>query len=147
MNIVSVAAILGMILGTAGFVMSLMNYLRDQARVRVILLWDMTDTHTLEKFGFVRVTNIGRRPVFISCVALELPKGFGHSGLMLMNTIGGKRLAEGEELLNEPINYDSIAKYSSGWKRIRAYAIDSTGKKYYSDFPNDKATAPSWVVT
>jgi hypothetical protein len=40
MSIVTVASILGMLLGTAGFVMSLLNYLRNRPCVQVHLEWD-----------------------------------------------------------------------------------------------------------
>jgi hypothetical protein len=42
--ITQVAALLGMVLGTAGLVISLMNYLRDRPRVKVRLKWDMSVT-------------------------------------------------------------------------------------------------------
>jgi hypothetical protein len=45
MSIVAAASILGMVLGTAGFIMSLLNYLRDRPCVRVQLEWD---TKTLD---------------------------------------------------------------------------------------------------
>ena len=35
------AALVGMILGTAGFVLGIVNYLRDRAKVVVKLRWDM----------------------------------------------------------------------------------------------------------
>jgi hypothetical protein len=38
----ALAAMVGMVLGTAGFVMSVMNYLRDRPKVKVFLKWDMT---------------------------------------------------------------------------------------------------------
>ena len=49
-----VASILGMILGTAGFVMSVLSYLRDRPRVKVTLQWDMVDVTTREVRGLVR---------------------------------------------------------------------------------------------
>src|SRR5712691_3992014 len=88
------AAILGMGLGTAGFVMGLLSYLRDRPKVEVFLKWDMADSVTHQKMGIVRVTNIGRRPIYISLVALEPPKGFDVH-LVLKQSLRGSKLSEG----------------------------------------------------
>ena len=40
-TLTDLAAIIGMVLGTAGFVTSLLNYLRDRPKVKVTLKWDM----------------------------------------------------------------------------------------------------------
>src|SRR6266849_8635736 len=86
----ALAAMVGMVLGTAGFVMSLMNYLRDRPKVKVFLKWDMNLIGDASKqMGIVRVTNVGRRPIYISVAALQVPKGFKglkgfkHSHLLL----------------------------------------------------------------
>jgi len=147
MTIISMtAAILGMILGTAGFSISMMNYLRDRPKIRLTLNWDMTETQTRQMFGLVKVTNTGRRPVFISVVALELPKGFKHSHLIVSSSIAGTKLSEGDKPNAHIVNYNELAQYSGEWRKIRAYAEDSTGKKYFSEFPSKTAKSPSWVT-
>jgi hypothetical protein len=139
------ASILGMILGTAGLTVSLMNYLRDRPKVKLSLQWDMTEALTKEKRGLIKVSNVGRRPVFISVVALALPKGMRHSHLLIDTSIGGKKLSEGDAPVGHTVSYPQLAEYSKGWRKIRAYAEDSTGRRYYSRFPPKGTKAPSWV--
>ena len=139
------AAVLGMVLGTAGFVMSLMNYLRDRPRVRVSLHWDMSNTATGEKMGLIRVVNIGRRPIFISIAALELPSGFKHSHLVISDSIKGKKLSEGDGAEGYLVNYKGLQQYAGGWRNIRAYAEDTAAGKYYSKKVDPKVV-PSWVL-
>jgi hypothetical protein len=145
MHLTETAALLGMILGTAGFVMSLMNYLRDRPRVVLDLQWDMTNSQTGEILGLTQTSNVGRRPVFICVVALQLPKGFPLTHLVLIDSLHGAKLSEGDKPMTHIINYQGLSPYSAAWRKIRAYAEDSTGKKYYSDYPKAKAKAPSWV--
>jgi len=139
------ASVLGMPLGTAGFAMSILTYLRDRAMVRITLQWKMQNTKTGETKGLVRVTNSGRRPVFISIVALEPPKGFDHTHLVLEQSIGGTKLGEGEKPMGVLFPYDGLEQYTEVWRKIRAYAEDSTGKRYYSSLPRKDAKAPPWV--
>jgi len=141
----NLVAIIGMVLGTAGFAMSWMSYLRDRPRIRVWLKWDMTDTATGKQIGLIRVTNFGRRPIFTSVVALELPKGFNHSHLVIRNSIQGQKLAEGDAPAVFVVNYENLKQYSGVWRKIRAYAEDSAGKKYWSK-QVERAHVPSWAV-
>jgi hypothetical protein len=87
-----VAALLGMVLGTAGFVIGLMNYLRDRPKVKVHLQWDMVVSGDAagNKMGIVRVTNVGRRPIYISAATLN----------------------EGDAPATFSVNYDSLAQYA-----------------------------------
>jgi hypothetical protein len=144
-GLTATASILGMLLGTAGFVMSILNYLRDRAKVKITLRWNMRIVETGELMGLVRVTNIGRRPVFISVVALEVPKGFEYPYLLLKQSIQGTKLGESEKPLGLPVSYGSLSPYSKVWRKMRAYAEDSTGKRYYSKFPAKGVETPSWV--
>ncbi|HEY5331601.1 MAG TPA: hypothetical protein VIJ79_17110 [Acidobacteriaceae bacterium] len=147
MNTVSlIASVLGMILGTAGLSISLSNYLRDRPKIRVTLKWDMTDAQTGQMFGLAKVTNVGRRPVFISVVALELPKGFARSDLILDTSMAGTKLSEGDKPIAHIINQTDLAQYSVQWQKIRAYAEDSTNRSYFSKPPKKNSKKPSWVV-
>ena len=140
-----IAAITGMILGTAGFVISVLNYLRDRPRVRVTLSWHMVDVHTKITRGLVRVTNVGRRPIFVSVVALSLPEGLDKTDLILMDSVSGKKLSEGDGPYGVMVNFDGLEPYKAVWRKIRACAVDSTGKKYFSDFPANNDKTPLWA--
>lgn len=147
MNVLSTtASIIGMILGTAGFVISVLVYLRDRAKVKVSLQWEMRNLQTGEARGLIRITNIGRRPVFISIVAIALPPGFEHAYLVMQDSIAGKKLDEGEKPLGVFVPYERLAQYSRVWRKMRACAEDSTGKRYHSAYPAKDAKTPPWVT-
>src|SRR5437879_4987797 len=73
-----ISAITGMVLGTAGFVLSLVNYFRDRSKIRVNLRWDMSVTpgdpryDPRKKYAVISVSNIGRRPVYLGAAAIQL---------------------------------------------------------------------------
>jgi hypothetical protein len=140
-----VTGILGAVLGSAALAVSVMTYLRDKPRLKILLQWDMTETQRGTLMGLVRVTNIGRRPVHLGIVALEIAPEtklkYGH--LVLNDSIKGKRLEEGDKPEAFIVNYDQIAQYKEHWDKIRAMAEDSTGKAYYSPYPKKK---PSWAM-
>lgn len=136
-------SILGMVLGTAGFTISVLNYLRDRPQVKVTLQWNMVDPKTGEARGLVRVTNTGRRAVFICIAALETPDGVD---FILNDSVVGTKLGEGDKPEAYLFNHDGIAKYSNKWREIRAFAEDSTGKRYQSKYPAKDAKPPRWVV-
>ena len=139
-----VTGILGAVLGSSALSVSVMTYLRDKPKLKVLLQWDMTETRLGTKMGLVRVTNIGRRPVHLGVVALEIaPETKCKDGLLILNdSIKGKRLEEGDKPEAFIVKYDQMAQYKDHWDKIRAVAEDSTGKKYYSEYPRDK---PSWA--
>jgi hypothetical protein len=141
--LVTTGSILGMVFGTAGFTISVLNYLRDRPRVKVILQWNMVDPQTNEVKGLVRVTNIGRRPIFICIAALEVPDGVD---FILNDSVVGIKLGEGEKPAGFLFNHDGMAKYSNKWREIRAFVVDSTGKRYTSKRPAKDAKPPRWVT-
>ena len=139
-----VATVIGLVTGVSGFTLGLLNYLRDKPSVKVELSWEMTTTDTQEKVGVIRVANVGRRPIFLSHVALKIPKGYGESYLILRDSINGQKLSEGDAPLSFPVTYDRMEKYSKDWRNILAQVNDSAGKIYLSK----KAVIepkPSWV--
>jgi hypothetical protein len=140
-----ITAILGAVLGSAALAVSMMTYLRDKPKLKVLLQWDMTETQLGTMMGLVRVTNIGRRPVHLGIVALEIAPETKckHGHLILNDSIKGKRLDEGDKPEAFIVNYNQMVEYKDHWDKIRALAEDSTGKKYYSDYPKKK---PSWAM-
>ena len=137
------AAVLGMILGTAGFVMGLMNYLRDRPKIKVSVNWHMEEIHTGVKMGMVFVTNVGRRPIFISAAVMLMPKGFGeHSRFLLAESIPGKKLSEGDAPVSFKIDNKGMEKYAKVWRKVRVYVEDSAGRKY---FAKKLSRVPPWA--
>jgi hypothetical protein len=148
-----ITAICGVVFGFGALLLSILNYFRDRPKLVVTLKWDMavTDNPTYDpkkSWGLVRITNVGRRPVHLAVVALKLPKtfktpkGFEHAHLLLADSIGGKKLTEGDPPAVFVVNQDDLAIYSTVWQSIRAIAEDSTGKIYKSKKVSKR---PSWV--
>ncbi|GAJ19821.1 unnamed protein product, partial [marine sediment metagenome] len=142
------AALLGMIFGTAGLVIGILNYLRDRINIKATLQWDMAaygnfsdDPNKL--WGVITVTNAGRRTAYISHISLKLPKhSKDYSHLLLREGIAGQKLAEGDPPAYFQINQDGLENYSKYWRKICAEVSVSTGKKVYSK--RIKKT-PSWA--
>ena len=91
-TVTDINALLGIIFGFSGFVLGLLAFFRDKPKVKVTLQWGMQmfgDQRVKpgEEFGFVSVTNVGRRPIYVSHVAIKMPKGFDFSYLVLQEGI------------------------------------------------------------
>jgi len=54
----------------------------------------------------------------------QAPKAYDQY-LLMDQSIGGTKLAEGDPSATYPVSQDDLAKYSEGWERIRAVAYDS----------------------
>ena len=148
MTITGIAALLGVIFGVSALVLGILNYNRDKGRTRVTLQWDMSSygdpRYDEDKlYGVVTVTNTGRRPVYISRVALKLPKDYkDYSYLLLRDGIAGQKLAEGDSPAMFSIDEDGLERYAKDWKKIRAQVSVSTGRKYLSKKVKE---IPSWA--
>lgn len=144
-------SVTALIFGLSGFVLSVMNYLRDRHRVVVSMQWDMAVTegsgydHT-KKWGLIRVTNIGRRPTHVSHVALKLPKGYDHSHLVILDGVAGKKLSEGDPTEAYVVDQSGMETYGKDWKSVVAQVSDSTGKAWYSERLKSNQK-PSWAMT
>jgi len=96
--------------------------------------------------GIVRVTNVGRRPIYISVASLKLPKGFKYDHLILKESMPGTKLSEGDAPATFSVNYDGLEKYAKHWRKVRGYVEDSAGKKYLSK-KVPTSDIPSWAKT
>ena len=151
MAVTSVVAILGLISGVAGTVLGVLNFLRDRAAVEVSLQWDMSITPGTEydakkKWGVITVTNVGRRPIFVSHVALRIPKGArrGYTHMVLQSGIAGKTLTEGSPAERFVATQDGLADLASHWRDVVAQVNDSSGRVWKSKrLP--KQPTPSWA--
>ena len=142
-----IASIVGIVFGAVSLVVSFLAFFRDRPRVHVTLQWDLSVTpgtkydHT-KQYGVVSVVNVGRRPIFVSHASLKLPRGLDATHLLLIEGIGGTKLAEGDPPWKCMIDQERLSKYSKHWKTIRAIVIDSAGKEYRSKRLKDR---PSWA--
>lgn len=144
-----ITAIIAAIVGVAALVLSINNYLRDRPKIVVRLYWDwrVTDNTVYDRnklWGHVEVANIGRRPVFIKSASLKLPKGYEHTHELIMESIRGQRLAEGDPPVLFMMRQDGMEKYAADWRKIRAVVSDSANREYFSKKLR-KSQRPSWA--
>jgi hypothetical protein len=140
-----VTAIAGLIFGLSGLVLSISNYLRDKPRIVIHLKWDMTrrmDTGIEMQVGVITISNVGRRPVYISHAALKFPKESKKSHLIINDSVKGQKLVEGDSPIIFTIPQNALREYARYWKGIRAQVSDSTGKVWFSKKIKSK---PLWV--
>ncbi len=120
-----------------------LNYKRDSIQINITLNLDMRPFgHAISYYsdpcGMIKITNIGRRAVFISHVYLEIP----NQPVYLVNdSLKGKKLEEGDEPLTFPINKETLLEIGNEWDKIRA-VVEIGKKKYYSPYISTK---PSWI--
>jgi len=145
-TVTDITAILGVVFGTGGLVLGILNHLRDSPKVDVCLLWNMevipADAVSPDRrqCGMITVTNSGRRPVYISHVCLMVPK---NTGLLLLDSVQGQKLSEGDPAARFIVPYKGLDKYSKDWRKMRAQVSDSTGRVYRSK--RKKTPTPEWV--
>lgn len=130
----------GIITGSSGLVLGILNYLRDNPEVAVSLQWAMqyfgeSASDKGKLFGEIRVTNIGRRPIFVSHVTIMIPDT--HE-LFISDSINGEKLSEGDPPKIYPVNQEGLEKYHEVWNYMYVIVRDSAGKKYLSQPAMDK---------
>ena len=143
------ATTVGLLVGGAGFALGVLNYFRDKAKVIVELSWDMSVTEgtqydSTKPWGVVYVTNVGRRPIYVSHAALKLPKGYDHSHLVLMEGVQGLKLTEGDPTHTFMVDQEGMEVYAKDWNKIIAQVNDSSGKAWKSSKRKNKKK-PSWA--
>lgn len=148
MTLTDFVAVCGLVFGLSGAVLGVLNYLRDRVKLEVTLQWDMDVTpggkyDANKKWGVIRVTNVGQRTTYISHAALRLPKGYDTSHLVIMDSIQGEKLTEGDPTKIFMVSQDGLEKYRDAWRRIIAQVSDSRGKVWKSKRLKRKEI-PSW---
>lgn len=153
MTITDFVAIAGLVSGVTGTTLGILNYVRDRARLKVTMQWDLESFGTTEYdneklWGVINVTNIGRRPMHFSHVAIKLPSGYDASYLLINGGIEGKTLTEGSPTATFPVSQDGMERYSKEWTRIVAQVTDSTGRVWESKRlgRNEKPTWAGGVI-
>jgi len=139
----------GLVFGLVGFVLGVLNFWRDNPRLIVTLQWDLTVTPNTKydarkRWGIVKVVNVGRRPIYISHAALQIPKGYDHNLVVLMEGLSGKKLSEGDPPENIMVSQDGMEMYAKKWRGIRAQVSDSAGKVWSSKYLK-RNQIPSWA--
>lgn len=144
MSVSEITGLLGLIFGLIGTTIGLSNYFRDKAKISVLLQWDMAITGENEnkRFGCITVTNTGRRAIFISHVALRLPKGGEYTHFLIQGGLKGQKLSEGDPPAVFLVEQGGLEEYATQWKGITAQVSDSTGKEWKSRKVKAK---PSWA--
>ena len=137
-----ITTLLGLIIGFSAFALSIFNYYRDKAKIRIELQWDMQNNNDDEWYGTVFISNIGRRPIYISHLALELPKTYDSRYLVIREGLFGHKLAEGDEPLIFQIPHEGMNEYKKDWRNIIAQVTDSSGKIWKS---NRVKVKPLWA--
>jgi hypothetical protein len=148
-SLTDITALTGAVVAVAALVLSIINYRRENPRVVVKLFWDwgVTDNPRYDPkklWGFVEVSNVGRRPIYIRNASLKLPKGYEHTHELLLDSVQGQRLAEGDPPAQFMMSQDGMQKYAKDWRRIRAVVYDTAGRRYVSK-RLDKGKRPSWA--
>jgi hypothetical protein len=95
-------------------------------------------------WGIIKISNVGRRAIFVSHVALRLPKGMSHSYLVIADGIAGVKLGEGDPVRTHIVSQDEMPAYKMKWRSIVAQVTDSSGKVWKSQ-PLPKKPIPSWA--
>jgi hypothetical protein len=144
-----ITSLLGLVFGVTGTVLGVLNYLRDRAQVRVTLHWDMSVTpgskyDSKKKWGIVRVANVGRRPIFVSHVAIRLPKGFNVTHLLLSEGVEGVKLGEGDPEKGFVVSQEGLEQYAACWWKLVAHVSDASGQEWTSK-PLPREAMPSWA--
>lgn len=144
MTISELTGLLGLIFGLIGTSIGVFNFWRDKGRLVVRLQWDMAVTGEPDekRVGCITVTNTGRRAIFMSHVALRLPKGGEYSHFLIRKGLKGQKLSEGDPPAVFRIDQECLGLYANEWKNVRAQVSDSTGKEWIS---KNVTVIPSWA--
>lgn len=139
-----ITGLVGLVFGLVGTIIGVSNYFRDRAKLVVVLNWDIaiTEGNPDKRFGCITITNTGRRAIYISHVALCLPKGSEFSHFLIQGGLKGQKLSEGDPPAVFRIEQDGLEDYVDCWNQIIGQVGDSTGRVWLS---KKVRKIPSWA--
>jgi hypothetical protein len=135
----TITAIAGLVFGVTGLILGTLNFYRDRSKISVRLDWDSilgSDSAGRDiLLGRIRVSNHGRRPVFLTAIGLKLDTHKSRLVVRRQVTCDGRKLNEGDPSIDIAVpddddTMDALINEAVFWREIRAYATDSTGKTY-----------------
>jgi hypothetical protein len=138
-----ILGLLGTVTGVIGTGLGVWSYRRDTARIKVAIKWDMSTEPPQQNNGLVgmlRISNIGRRPVYVSHAHVQA--GTSETVLVLKETIAGYTFIEGGKPIVIVVPQEGLEQFAKQWKSVCIVLEGNDGKKYISNFPEKK---PSWA--
>jgi hypothetical protein len=142
------ATLIGVVTGPAALLLSVLNYLRDRAALHVdvrinMLVKNAANYNDGKRHIVVTVTNIGRRPAYISLVGLLFPDGTNYTlSDILFNP---KHAKEGEAPCQFLCEQEGIENFNEQWPGVYCLVRTSTGLQFRSRFLQDVPTGGNSV--
>ena len=118
MTLGETVSLIALLSGWSGLLLGILNYLRDRHKIVVRLQWDLSivpsDENPEKLWGLITIINAGRRATFVSHVELKVPGGH----LIFLDSIAGKRLAEGDPPLSFQVDQDKLIPHAKNWRAL-----------------------------
>lgn len=140
-------ALYGAVTGTFGLIVSLLVYLRDAPRVRVLMRFDMKGFGSVPGVlhCVIAVHNVGRRTIYLERAHIP-PTTCGGQTYIFEQTMQNITLAEGAAphiYHFQQAGFES-EQISAEWWRIRALVWDASGRPHRSRWITER---PSFATT
>jgi hypothetical protein len=128
-----IASIIGMVTGISGFTLSIVNYLRDRAKLWVTVSPNMHTINVPEydpnkTYMVTKVVNIGRRPVYVSMVAGLTSEG--KSFLINDALRNPQKISEGDAPAQFLLDQAFLDDYRQTWPGIYLIVQTADGHQY-----------------
>jgi hypothetical protein len=139
-------ALIGGITGPLGFVISLLVFFRDRARIAVSVSWDMEafprPPDYPAKFAMITIVNIGRRPTYVSHVSAR--EEGNPIAKLIAKSVPGRILSEGSAPYSEIMDEQPLAAEEVPWWKLRFSVSAASGRLFFSPWLE---RPPKWATT
>ena len=151
MDLQSAATLIGLVSGVSALTLSILNYLRDRAALHVVLKadWLVKNSQSVDpntRHLVVEVTNIGRRPTFVTSACLLFPDG--QNAVLSDSLLDRKQLKEGDEPQHFLCEQNMVNELGGQWPGVYCVVRTSAGNQFRSRFIGHKpkgGTEVSWI--